>query len=476
MTMVARQAHWIVPTWAIGALNKLVGRNLQTHKNHNCIAAMLRVLLAREYYRHGLEHFVPDGSSNQFDTKISMNDDFYTLGKSDKVKFVIGTIAHIGSCEVSLFDGQVFAADVVVAATGYEPPKFDFLKQLEPSLKACRIYKGYVLEHEPRVTFAGFMDMLVSHTNTLPLNIFLCLSSILEPTMRPPSERMSAWFDLMPPEVLNSATAHVAWLLEERSFLSKQNRSDFKIWIHRFRCTEAPRMRCFVFPHGAAGPQVCSKFASKANRDVDVIAMQLPGREARSNESSVQCIKSLASKMINAGVWDVHTEVPFVFVGFSFGALLAYEVAKQLSEQGKRLPVQIIVCASPPPGHASNLPRVDATIPDVDFLTQTNAFTGNLEGDALQNNSFVQEIAGALRSDIAACVQYHRTFSYSHESKVSATIFAIGGLRDDPLIINSLHLWSKFSEDCTVYMGKYDHLFIDDDSFVELFWKRMATI
>jgi len=477
VTMIARQSHWIVPTWAIGALNKLVGRNLQTHKKHNCIAAMLRVLLAREYYRHGLEHFVPDGGSNQFDTKISMNDEFYALGQSDKVKFVIGTVAHIGSGEVSLFDGQLFAADVVVAATGYQPPQFDFLKKLEPRLKASRIFKGYVLDNEPRVTFAGFMDMLVSHTNTLPLNIFLCLSSILDPKMRPPAERMSAWFDVMPPEVLSSATAHVAWLLEERSFLSRQNRSDSKIWIHRFLSLEAPRMRCFIFPHGAAGPHVCSKFASKAHKDIDVIAMQLPGREARSNETSMQCVKSLALKMIDAGVWDVDTVVPFVFVGFSFGAILAYEVAKQLSEQGKRLPVQIVVCASPPPGHASNLPHVDEAMPDIDFLTQTNAFTGtSVIGDALQNNSVVQEIARALRSDIAACVQYHRAFSFSNESRLSVPIFAVAGLQDDPFILNSLHLWSKFSEECSVYMGNYAHLFIDNDLFLELFWQRMATV
>jgi pyochelin biosynthetic protein PchC len=105
------------------------------------------------------------------------------------------------------------------------------------------------------------------------------------------------------------------------------------LWLCPVRPVANAGFRLLCFPHaGGAGSFYRPVFA-RFPADVDVVAVQYPGRQERMAEPQVRDIASLADA-VAAALSPGWTDVPFAFFGHSMGAIVAYEVAARMRAAG----------------------------------------------------------------------------------------------------------------------------------------------
>lgn len=98
----------------------------------------------------------------------------------------------------------------------------------------------------------------------------------------------------------------------------------FPFWVRR----AASDSRLVCFPPAGKGGSVFRTWQSAAPEPMEVLAVQLPGRETRIEESAIADIEILADHVSEAMVPFLRT--PLALFGHCTGALLAYEVARRL--------------------------------------------------------------------------------------------------------------------------------------------------
>lgn len=119
-------------------------------------------------------------------------------------------------------------------------------------------------------------------------------------------------------------------------------------WFRRPRPVASPRARLVCFPHAGGTAGFFRPWARLLPADVDLLAVQYPGREDRITEPLIGELGPLADQI--AETLAPATAQPLALLGHSLGAKVAYEVAVRLAGQaGPRL-CGLVVSGHPGPG------------------------------------------------------------------------------------------------------------------------------
>ena len=108
------------------------------------------------------------------------------------------------------------------------------------------------------------------------------------------------------------------------------------------------RFRILAFPHAGGGASAFTKLRmALASYQVELCALQPPGRENRSGERPHTVIEELALEFADA--LETLAPLPSAFLGHSMGGLVAYLTARLLAERNGRVPEHLVVsaCLSP---------------------------------------------------------------------------------------------------------------------------------
>lgn len=103
------------------------------------------------------------------------------------------------------------------------------------------------------------------------------------------------------------------------------------------------KLRLFCLPYGGGGAQIYREWQSLMPDEIDVIPIQLPGRETRIKEAPYTDINSLLADLVQAILPEL--DRPYALFGHSFGGLLAYTLADYLTHHDQRIPAQVFVSA-----------------------------------------------------------------------------------------------------------------------------------
>ncbi|MFF0204895.1 thioesterase II family protein [Streptomyces sp. NPDC005017] len=104
-------------------------------------------------------------------------------------------------------------------------------------------------------------------------------------------------------------------------------------WIRRYRPRPDAAVRLVCFPHAGGSAVVFHQWASAFPADVEVLAVQYPGRQDRIAEPRVENLAELAKGVLPA-LRDAVGDSPYALFGHSMGATLAFEVARRLEADG----------------------------------------------------------------------------------------------------------------------------------------------
>lgn len=109
----------------------------------------------------------------------------------------------------------------------------------------------------------------------------------------------------------------------------------------------AATLRLFCFPHAGGAASLFRRWPSLLPPQVEVCAVQLPGRETRWRDPVPADLSELVEELARA--LGPLLEPGYALFGASFGGLVAYALARRLREAGRPDPVRLFVAATPAP-------------------------------------------------------------------------------------------------------------------------------
>ncbi len=224
-------------------------------------------------------------------------------------------------------------------------------------------------------------------------------------------------------------------------------------WVIRPRPNPRGRLRLFCFPYAGGAASVFYTWSDGLPGDVEVCPIQLPGRESRLRELPFTALPPLTQALAQA--IQPYLDKPFAFFGHSMGAVIGFELARQLRRQNDLCPAHLFVSGSRAPQVPDPNPPLHQ-LPDGEFVAELRHFNGTPE-EVLQNSELMQLFLPILRADFAI----HETYTYTAGAPLDCSISAFGGSQDDRVSGEDLAAWR--GQTCSTFMLRLfpgDHFFL----------------
>lgn len=151
-----------------------------------------------------------------------------------------------------------------------------------------------------------------------------------------------------------------------------------------------------------------------------------------------------------------HLSVPFALFGHSMGALVSFELTRQLRRQTSFTPVHLFVASSAAP-QWPNLSISTHHLSNQSFL-QRLVRSGAIPELMTRDKELMELVLPSLRADYEVC----ETYRYSHEPPLDVPITAFGGLHDTQVSMRQLTAWQEQTRGAfRVRMFRGDHFFLN---------------
>lgn len=125
-------------------------------------------------------------------------------------------------------------------------------------------------------------------------------------------------------------------------------------WIIQLTQNPAAKARLLCFAYAGAGAFIFRTWKQFIPSDIELIGIQLPGRETRFKEPRIHDFNTLLSEVMPA--LTPYLDKPLILFGYSLGAMIAYELALKFQEQSLATVEHLIIAASRPPSHIAQDP------------------------------------------------------------------------------------------------------------------------
>lgn len=223
-------------------------------------------------------------------------------------------------------------------------------------------------------------------------------------------------------------------------------------WLVWPRPDPAAFLRLFCFHHAGGTALFYRSWPDRLPRNVEVCAIQLPGRGNRLSEQPVSRLIDLTGDIVAA--IGPHLNKPFAFFGHSMGALLSFETARELRRSMRIEPVHLFVSGRRAPQISEDTPPVHA-LPEPEFIEELRRLNGTPK-EVLENPELMELMIPILRSDFSVC----ETYTYTKEQPLSCAITAYGGLQDLQIRPSELRAWQEQTDSSfKLRMLAGDHFF-----------------
>ena len=211
--------------------------------------------------------------------------------------------------------------------------------------------------------------------------------------------------------------------------------------VHELRPRATKQLLCFH--HAGGGANSFRDWPRSLGEDVEVVAVQLPGRENRFSEPALIDAETIVERL-SAHLVGV-LRPGYVIFGHSLGASLGYLFARR-AERSEDLPspTRLIVSAAAPPISRQEMssPRASKAEPSPeDLVAQLSRYGGTppvLLDNAAHMNLFVQ----ILRNDLRVFASVPR----QGNPPIAAPITVVYGTEDEACDDSDMSAWSHLSD------------------------------
>lgn len=205
-------------------------------------------------------------------------------------------------------------------------------------------------------------------------------------------------------------------------------------WLVRPAVRQQAAVRLFCLPYAGSGAAAYHPWQPLLPPWVELVIVQLPGREQRLREQPVTRIADAV-----AAITDAMAELldrPYALFGHSMGALIAFEVARALRSADAPPPACLLVSGRRAPQLAEQEPPIHA-LADGPFVGALMRRYNAIPRQLLEDVELLRLFLPALRAD----VELLETYSYTPAPPLDYPILAMGGLEDTRAPLEYLMDW-----------------------------------
>jgi surfactin synthase thioesterase subunit len=214
-----------------------------------------------------------------------------------------------------------------------------------------------------------------------------------------------------------------------------------------------PQLRLFCFAYAGGGASIFQPWRALLPDYIEIVAVQLPGRETRFHEPARHDIAALISELVDATAAELH--LPFASFGHSLGTLLSYKWAIELQRRGLPQPRHMIMSGRGAP-HLAGTRAPTHLLPDAHFIQTLREMRGTPE-ELLQDDEAMRVLLPQIRADFALAAA-HDTATIQ---MLPCGLSVYGGLADPGASQQQLRAWQSYSADpIRLRMFPGDHFFL----------------
>ncbi|SCG46207.1 thioesterase II family protein [Micromonospora halophytica] len=227
-------------------------------------------------------------------------------------------------------------------------------------------------------------------------------------------------------------------------------------WVRRFHPAPDCAARLVCLAHAGGSASFFHPVSKALAPEVEVLAVQYPGRQDRRHEPAVDNIADLADHIFDA-LRDLDDR-PLALFGHSMGAVLGYEVALRRQHAGLPSPAHLFVSGRRAPSRYRD-ERVHH-LSDDRIVSELRALSGT-QPAMLADPEVLEMILPAIRSD------YHAIETYRHDPdrRLDCPVTVFTGASDPRVSIDEARAWEEHTTgptDLKVLPG--GHFFLVDRS------------
>lgn len=211
------------------------------------------------------------------------------------------------------------------------------------------------------------------------------------------------------------------------------NSSGENKWIRRIEVRPEARWRILCFPYAVAGAGAYYGWGRIFPSDVEVGALQLPGREDRLSERPYCQMEPLIEAMVGAMLPWIE-EKPCVFFGHSMGALIAFELARRLPLHGAS--AAFLFISGRPAPQISKENRLIHRLPNSGLIAELRK-SGATPGSVLSEPELLEVILPIMRADYSLI----ETYRFHPEPLLDIPMTVFGGINDPEVAASELDAW-----------------------------------
>jgi medium-chain acyl-[acyl-carrier-protein] hydrolase len=224
-------------------------------------------------------------------------------------------------------------------------------------------------------------------------------------------------------------------------------------WFENLAEGKDEALRLFCFPYAGGSAHFYRDWQRHLSNRVGLSLAHLPGRGTRISEPSFREHKHLVNALADAIA--PHLPPVFAFWGHSMGAMVSFELARELRRRGVHFPVALFVSGRSAP----QLPDLDPhtfDLPKQEFIAELRRLKGT-PAEVLESAELTDLLLPTIRADFELIQRYE----YESEPPLSCAIRAYGGLQDTEVPVAGLKAWQQQTTGTfKVRMFPGDHFYV----------------
>ncbi|MBS0186126.1 MAG: thioesterase [Proteobacteria bacterium] len=223
----------------------------------------------------------------------------------------------------------------------------------------------------------------------------------------------------------------------------------------------ATNLRLFAFHYAGGSASVFRAWGQDLKSPIEIIGIQLPGREDRFTDPLFYNIEPLIIDLLKS--FPIYFDKPFIFFGHSIGSFISFEFTRILRRKKYPLPQHLIVSGARAP-HLPLRRKNLHNLSEKDFISELSSYNG-IPPALLENKDILSLFTPMIRADFTVSETYY----YSEEDPLQCPISTFEGSEDPYVLKEEASSWKSHTNAAfNLYFFKGDHFFLIKDSYQEV--------